>query len=250
LAIWTVSRDNPYFARAAVNRIWAHLFGQGLVEPLDDLGDHNPASHPELLNDLADYFSRTSYDLREIRRVLVSTRAYQLSSQLTDASAAQPPELFARMPLKSLSGEQLYDSLARIVGPRAAAAGAMAAMAMPSFLNPARLEFVGRFAGAAGSSDYQAGIPQVLTLMNGQLMSASTDPESSDLLSALEAPLFSDDQRLETLFLATLSRPMSDEERSKFVGFVAKGGGKGDRRQALADALWALLNSSEFAFNH
>ena len=87
-------------------------------------------------------------------------------------------------------------------------------------------------------------------MMNGAIVRQATDLGQSDLLVALEAPFFSDEKRVEVLFLSTLSRMPNDEERTKFVEYVSSGGARGDRRQALGDVLWALLNCAEFALNH
>src|SRR5207248_869545 len=92
LAIWMVARDNTYLAPAAVNFVWAQLFGRGLVEPLDDFGAHNPPSQPEVLRELADFLVASGYDLRLLYRTLTNTRAYQLGSRRTGATDS-PPEL-------------------------------------------------------------------------------------------------------------------------------------------------------------
>jgi hypothetical protein len=86
--------------------------------------------------------------------------------------------------------------------------------------------------------------------MNGRAIAEATDLERSGLLTALSAPLFSDDERIEIMFLSTLTRPPTDEERSRLASYVEGGGPTGDRRQALGDVLWALLNSAEFILNH
>ena len=117
LATWFTSPDNPYFARATVNRIWAQMFGRGLVDPADDLGKHNPPSHPELLDELADYFVRSKFDLQNLVKTLALTETYQLSS-ISTAEITTPPELFARMAIKTLSAEQLYDCLAQATAKR------------------------------------------------------------------------------------------------------------------------------------
>ncbi|MCH8970317.1 MAG: hypothetical protein IIA66_14520, partial [Planctomycetes bacterium] len=111
--------------------------------------------------------------------------------------------------------------------------------------------FVARFRNPGGpSSGYQAGIPQALTLMNGGVVARATDLRRRGLLQALDAPFFNDAQRVETLFLATLSRLPGELEREQFTRYVESGGPRGDRRQALGDVLWALLNSAEFTLNH
>ncbi len=242
LAIWMTSRDNPFLARAAVNRAWAHLFGRGIVEPVDDFGPHNPPSHPELLDELAEYFVRTGFDLRELYRTLASTRAYQLTSR-SSADSPPPPELFARMAIKTLTPEQLYDSLSRALArPGSIPPGTVAPSSRAAFI--AKMKTLSR-----SPAEYEAGVPQALTLLNGADISAAADPRQSGLLTALEAPLFNDAQRLDVLFLATLSRPPRDDERLVFSQYIARAESDG-RGRAMGDVLWALLNSAEFALNH
>ena len=106
LAEWMTSRTNPYFARAGVNRIWSQLFGRGIVDPPDDLRDDQPSRVPGLLDALAAHFTDTNYDVRRLYRVLATSRAYQLASG--EGSAERPADLFAAMPLKVLTAEQLY----------------------------------------------------------------------------------------------------------------------------------------------
>ena len=110
-----------------------------------------------------------------------------------------------------------------------------------------RQAFLTRFrAPTQGATEYDGGIPQALTLMNGTNIRQATDLRQSDLLVALDAPFFTTEQRVEVLFLSTLSRPPRGEERTKFVAYVEQAG----NRQALGDVLWALLNSAEFMLNH
>ncbi|HEV3003575.1 MAG TPA: DUF1549 and DUF1553 domain-containing protein, partial [Pirellulales bacterium] len=258
LAIWVVSRENPYFAGVAVNRVWAYLFGRGLVHPVDDFGKHNPPSHPELLDELTAYFIAHDYDLRALFRALTNTRAYQRTSEseAADASAARRgvdqlassrPELFGQMQIKTLTPEQLYDSLIKAVR-LAAPPTAMAAGAPMPAVDLARAQFIARFNLASrDATEFQAGIPQVLALMNGSLTAMATDPAQSGILVALDAPFFSDDERVEALFLTTLSRLPSGPERAQFAGYVESAD---DHRTALGDVLWALLNSPEFILNH
>ena len=119
------------------------------------------------------------------------------------------------------------------------------------FFNNSRQNFVAKFeAPAQGATEFEAGIPQALTLMNGTLIDEATDLGRSDLLRAMAGPFFTDADRVEVLFMSTLSRPPTELEREKFVGYVERGGPTGDRRKALGDVLWALLNSAEFILNH
>ena len=248
LVSWLKSPDNPSFARAAVNRVWAILFGRGLVHPIDDFGQHNPASHPELLDELASDFVQSGYDVNRLIRVLTATRAYQLSSRTTGGD--DRPQLFARMTIKSLPAEQLYDCLIEAMRRREVLAPGSPAGFNRAF-EPARQAFLAKFrAPAQGATEYEGGVPLALTLMNGAAIRQATDLSQSDLLLALDAPFFTGEEQVEVLFLSALSRPPSDEERTHFVDYVKSASGNPGNRQALSDVLWALLNSAEFAFNH
>jgi hypothetical protein len=249
LAQWLTARENPYFARATVNRVWAHLFGRGIVDPVDDLGRHNEPSHPALLNELSAYFVETGFDLRLLFRTLTATRAYHLSSEVSP-SGETSPELFARMAIKSLNAEQIYDCLKEAMRQRDPANAQQLAQFGQQF-DQNKQAFLARFeAPTQGATEFQAGIPQALTLMNGAMIARATDLGDSDVLNALEAPFFKDSERVEILFMSTLSRLPGEQERAIFVEHVATGGPTKDRRKALGDVLWALLNSGEFILNH
>lgn len=245
LAIWMASRDNPYLAKAAVNRIWAHLFGRGLVDPVDDIGEHNPPSHPKLFEELTDYFIETGFNIKELLGMLARTEAYQSSSRLAGEPVA--PELFASMAIKTMTAEQLYDSLNRIAGGRPAEIPNFLAL-RSSLFDQQRLAFVGKMQMRGGNAtEFDAGVLQALTLLNGAITSVATQAETSGVLIALDNPLFSIEEQVETLFLGTLSRRPTDEERTVFVAHVNE---STDQREAIGDILWALLNSAEFALNH
>jgi hypothetical protein len=251
LAIWMTSRDNPFLARAAVNRVWAHLFGRGLVEPVDDVGDHNPSSHPELFRELTDYFIRSEFDIRELFRLLTNTKAYQRTSR-NRAEKSPPTELFAQMAIKTLTAEQLFDCLDRALMQQQGETPQFLPGARGMF-DPRRLAFAAKMQmRGQTAADFDAGVLQVLTLLNGNETDAATNLERSALLAGLEAPLFSDDDRVDTLFLATLTRRPAAEERSQFVEYVRRGGATKTETipEALSDVLWALLNSAEFGMNH
>lgn len=247
LSEWMTSKDNRYFSRATVNRIWFIMFGRGIVEPVDDLGQHNPPSHPELLDELAQYFVETDFDLNRLIRTLARTEAYSRTSRTS--STDYQPELFARMQVKSLTAEQLYDCLGEATRQRFSPA--QSAAPLGSYYDRNRQNFLMKFrAPTAGLTEYQAGIPQALSLMNGSVIRLATDVARSDILVALNAPFFSDEERVETLFLSTLSRFPTEVERDQFIDYVASGGTTGEAKTALSDVLWALLNSAEFTLNH
>lgn len=248
LARWITAGNNPYFARATVNRLWAHFLGYGLIEPIDDVSAVNSPSHPEVLDALVSQFVAHQFDLSYLIRAIVATRAYQLSS--CDISATgNDPRLFARMPLKTLSAEQLFDSLVEATGYRPAKPQANAAAVLNE--GSARSQFVARFGVASErTAEGDSSILLALAMMNGDLVGAATSLEESETLTAIaEAPFFDTAARVEALFLATLSRRPTPGELQRFVGYVDAAGNK-QRREPLADVFWALLNSSEFQLNH
>jgi hypothetical protein len=152
------------------------------------------------------------------------------------------------MQMKTLTAEQLYDCLAVAVCRREGTAGGQPFA--PGF-DQNRQVFLNKFRAPVGlSADYHGGIPQALTLMNGGLIADATHLEKSDILVSLSAPFFSDNQRVQTLFYATLSRPPSESERTKFEGYLTARPAPQDKQAALGDMLWALLNSAEFTLNH
>lgn len=243
LARWMTSPGNPYFAKAAVNRTWSQLFGIGLVDPVDDFGDANPPSHPELLEDLAAWFISSGYDRQALIRALTATRAYGLSSDAEQSRTADP-RLFARGPVRGLTADQFYDSLAQAVG----LPPDLTANPRGIVVNGPRAAFLEKFAaGDDRPTEHQTSIPQALALMNGAFVAGATDLAQGETLGAVaDAPFLDDQGRVETLFLAALSRRPRPEESARLVAYVASRGS----RPALADIFWALLNSAEFKLNH
>jgi hypothetical protein len=249
LADWITAENNPFFAKATVNRLWAQLFGRGLVDPVDDFDEsNNPPSHPELLDDLAAEFAKHEYDLKFIISAMTASKAYQLTSRQSHKSQAEP-RLFARGSVRGLTGEQLYDSVATATGYRDPN------RQLSPFViggNSPRSEFLEKFkAGAENPSDRQTSIVQALTLMNGQLTGEATSLNRSETLAAvLDFPLFSTAERVEAIYLAALTRKPNTKELDRFVKYVESGGPRKNSRDALADVFWVLLNSSEFVVNH
>ncbi|QDT08047.1 hypothetical protein K227x_64770 [Rubripirellula lacrimiformis] len=243
LTIWLASRDNPYFARAAVNRVWADLFGRGLVDPVDAMDAANTPSHPRILDLLADQFTTHKFDLRWLYAQLAKTDAYGLSSKV-DEGERPPDDSFAAMQVKTLSGVQFYDSLQRNVFHRNDASPADQFNAASA----AKAQFLARMrAPGASPRDYPHGLVQVLALLNGTETAMATNPIHSGLLSGIEAPFFDQDTIIETLFLATLSRPPSDDEAIRFADHLATAESQSTRREAISDLLWVLINTAECA---
>jgi hypothetical protein len=253
LADWIVSPENPYFAKVAVNQVWYYFFGAGLVDPIDDFGKHNPASHPELLDDLADQFIKNGYDLKFLMRAIVNSKAYQLSSapqakkKKTDEDESDGPRLFDRMPLRALSGEQLFDSLAEVMEYKSDKTRT------PQFGGPMtpREEFLTKFANPEGKRvDTHTSILQALHLMNGKLMANATSLEKNPTLKTIADSPAKTKERIETLYLLTLTRMPTEAELDRLTKYVDSGGPTKDRNRALADVFWALLNCAEFSINH
>jgi hypothetical protein len=267
LAEWITAPSNPYFARATVNRVWAYLFGSGLVEPVDEMvGASSVSSHPEVLDLLAREFVAHKFDLKFLLRTLTATRAYQLSSAATAVGhglRAVPDDrtLFARMPLRGLTAEQLFDSLATATGYRDAGGGDDLISGLLGGNRSARSEFLTKFAPSERPTEAQTSILQALTLMNGKVTADATSLTRSETLAAVvDVPFASMAERVETLYLAALSRKPDTKETARAVRFVeaaVKRAAPQDvkaRREAtsnaLADVFWALLNTQEFVLNH
>jgi hypothetical protein len=245
LADWVTAPDNPYFARNAVNRLWAHFFGIGLIDPVDEPGPDNPPSHPELLEELTRAFVEHKFDVKFMIRAITSTQAYQLSSAATDPSQKDARQ-FARMTVKGMSGEQLFDSLAEATG-----VAEQVGNRGPNGMMEARGEFLAKFGTATGKrTEYQTSILQALSLMNGRVIAGATSLDRGRLGAVSDAPFWSTSRRIEELYLSTLARKPRPEELERLVKYVDDGGPSKDQKKALADVFWALLNSSEFIFNH
>jgi hypothetical protein len=254
LADWMTSPDNPYFARAAVNHTWEYFFGAGLVEPLDEESDDNPASHPELLDEMSKAFVAHNYDLKFLIQSIVLSKTYQLSSRRNHPSQ-DDPRVFARARVRGLSPEQLYDSLA--VATALPTDEHPDYNANPQFVfNPPagqmrRVEFLGRFPNQDKRVETQTSILQALYFMNGKPTTDATSLASNKNLDTLAHDKSGSlSRRVEQIFLIVLSRKPRPEERDRYVAYVEKGGPDGDRAKAFTDVFWVLLNSSEFAANH
>lgn len=247
LAAWLTAENNPYFARNAVNRLWSHFFGIGLVQPVDDFGGDNAPSHPELLDELARRFAAHDFDVKFVIRAIAGSKAYQLASTAPKSGADQP-RLFNRMLVKGLGPEQLFDSIALAAGyrepERVGPRGAWRASPRDAFLT--------RFAASGEDrTEQQTSILQVLALMNGTVVADATSLERGRTLRGIaEAPWLDSAGRVKAVYLATLSRLPRPTELALLVPYVEDGGPTRDRKRAIADVLWTVLNSSEFLCNH
>ncbi len=252
LADWLTGPKNRFFARAVVNRVWFHLLGRGIVEAVDDFRDSNPPANEELLDALAEDFVARGFDVKHIVRLICTSRTYGLSAQ---GDEANPDELryFARAAARQHSAEQLIDAVCAATeapekysglppGTRAVqiADGDVSHSFMKTFHKPPRE------IACECERETDGSLAQALQFVNGKLIKeklALPDNRIGRLLAARTA----DRDILEELYLATVSRFPTDEERRVMLAHV---GGKENRRSAWEDVQWALLNSSEFRFRH
>jgi hypothetical protein len=250
LAVWLTDSKNPFFAKNMANRMWAHFFGFGIQDPIDEPGDHNPPSHPKLLEELGKAFADAKFDNRVLIRGITRSQAYQLSSKMTHPSQADAKR-FARMSLKGLTPAQLFESLVAATGYREQPAFRQNQFAFNGQPNNPRGQFVNRFSSNEKVTEASTTILQALMLMNGQFITDVTSLEKGEVLGAIvDVPGWDTKQRITALFLSAFSRNPSPEELEKFSSYVDRGGATGDKKKALADVFWVLLNSPEFLFNH
>jgi hypothetical protein len=243
LAKWMTEASNPFFSKAIVNRTWAQLFGTGFINPIDDMHEGNLASHPELFESLARNFSGNGFDLKNLYRSICNSQTYQRTSKPT-AGNHTDDQLFSHQTVKVLSPEQLFDSLGAVTGQdkiMAERAKAAAAAGQKRGPNGPRDQFVQFFlagADAANPTEYEAGIPQALKLMNSRITG------NPALIRQFAAPGDKPDAVFEKIYLATLSRKPTDAETKRLTEYLAKAG---TSIEGYSDILWVVLNSSEFA---
>ena len=252
LADWLTSGKNPYFAKATVDMVWSYFFGISLLEPIMEPNEDSPITHPELLDEMAQKLIEHNFDLKYLIRAIVHTQAYQRSSGSHGKVTPDDYVLFTRMPVRGLSPEQLYDSVIEAaVGPKGHSENPYQPVYdfQPRPGNPARNQFLIKFANQDKRHESQTSILQALYLMNNGFLADKIKNNSNlDTLAAQSSKYRSTEDRIRTLFLMSLSREPRPEERERLVTFVESG--DANQRQRLGDILWALLNSAEFRLNH
>jgi hypothetical protein len=249
VADWMIAADNPFFAKAAVDHVWSFFFGVSLLEPLAEPDDDGPAAHPELLDELTRQFIAHRYDLKFLVRSIIHSRAYQRASSHGSAENKDELYLFARMPVRGLTPEQLFDSVAEATDYQEPAMPVNQPF-QPFNLNSTRAQFLAKFADQNKRLDSQTSILQALFLMNGNFLAERTRLQNNRSLATIASAPRSTRQKIETLYLLVLSRQPRAEEADRLVRYVDDGGPTHNPRQALADVYWALLNSGEFVLNH
>ncbi len=243
----------PQIAQAMVNRTWSHFFGYGFTRPVDDMGPHNPASHPDLLERLSREFVTANYDVKELIRWIVSSEAYGLTSQYNDKNKIDDPgagevPLFSHMYLKSMQAEQMYDSL--IVASNAHKSGRGGWGAQEEQRRIWMQQFVVAFENDENdeSTTFNGTIPQALMMMNSELMDKACSVErGSFLFESMRSP-GNEAQKIQELYLAALSRNPTKTEIGKVQKMLKSYGNQ--KLMGYQDLFWALLNSNEFVFIH
>ncbi len=247
LSQWLTSPDNPFFARAFVNRVWKHLLGRGLVEPPDDLRPTNPPTHPALLDALAADYVAQGFDLRHLVRTIVSSHTYQRTSQTLEDNRADT-RLYSHAGLKALPAPVFADAVAQVTGvpdvfegyPPGARAVQLVSPAVPS---PA-LDVLGRCLRTGpcdGPAQLGGGLAKALHLINGPTINAKLRDGAARALQGRSSR-----QAVEELYLRAFTRPPEPAELAEWSAWLDQ---SPDRNAALEDLLWTLLNSREFAFN-
>ncbi|WP_169977787.1 DUF1549 and DUF1553 domain-containing protein [Tautonia rosea] len=255
LADWLTDRDNPVFSRAIVNRLWARMMGRGLVSPVDDFRSTNPATHPELLNLLAEDFEENGYRLRHTIRLIATSVSYAREATALDANAFD--DRFSSHALRRpLEPEVLADAFSDVLGipepygdePLGTRAVALIDSAVPS-RSLEVLERCDRVESCEDEGSTAGGLPQALHLINGPLLNARIGASGGRLDRLIHAgmtPL----QIIDAFFVAALGRHLSDKERRFWEDHVDDDRPADEQRALLEDMVWGLLASDEFRTNH
>ncbi|WP_406693602.1 DUF1549 domain-containing protein [Singulisphaera sp. Ch08] len=247
LARWVTDPKNPNFPRATVNRVWALLFGRALVEPIDDLPPESEL--PPVLIELANDFVAHGYDLQRLIRLIVATEVFQLDSAVEGDVSASQEQGWAVFPITRLRPEQIVGGVIQ--------AGSLATIDSdsPILIRLARSigerDFVSRY-GDTGEDEFDVGcgtIPQRLLMMNGELVEDKTKDTLFNAARRVGSLAPTDRASVEVAYLTVLTRRPTPEESAHFETRLA--GTRGDERsQRMTDFFWALLNATEFSWNH
>jgi hypothetical protein len=250
LADWATSPKNPYFARAAVDHVWQYFFGVSLMEPVFEPTDDSPPAYPELLDEMAKAFVDSGYDLKFLIRAIVLTDAYARVSVAMSEDSKLDIQMFAKMPVRGMMPEQLFDSLCEATNFQDNSYGNNQPQQFGPQQNSLRGQFLGKFSSQDKKTETQTSILQALYMMNGKFINDRCKPENNESLKTIATQNTSTERRVETLYLMVLSRLPRPEELERLTRYIDSGGGTGSPQQAVADVYWALLNSSEFMLNH
>ncbi len=251
LVDWMSDPDNPFFARALVNRYWKHFFGRGIVDPEDDMRVTNPPSNPELLNALAKSFIDSKFDLKELIRTICRSNAYQLSSTPTPYNKSDKQN-FSSFYTRRLNAEPLYDAINQVANTNVNFAGmplGTRAVELPdNGFNDYFLNVFGKPQAASAcecerSSD--ANLAQTLHLLNSTDVQGKLSVATGRAATLAANEELTDEQRITELYLWAYSRNPTEKDLAVITQFINDAP---NRRQAYEDLLWAIFNTKEFLF--
>jgi len=251
-AEWLTAKDNPFFAKSTVNRVWSYFFGRGIIDPVDDIRASNPPSNPALLDELTKDFVGHDFDLRHLMRTIANSRTYQ-ESIATNEWNAQDTENFSHAMPRRLSAEELMDGLAGATGVRPVFPDAPPDTNAEQVTDPhvGKDGFLDLFGRPLRESSCECerrsdlSLPQALNLVNGKTISDAVADANGRIAKAILAGR-PDRELLEELYLSSMSRLPNSEELARGLKFLESGGGRATRAQ---DLLWALVNSKGFLYN-
>jgi hypothetical protein len=251
VAKWIGSKDNPFFAKSFVNRVWAHYFGIGIVEQVDDFRVSNPPSNPELLDTIAQRFTESKYDLKQLVREICNSNTYQRSTQRNDSNALDEKN-FAHANLRRIKAENLLDIISEATNTKDKFAGLpMGARAVQIADGATSTYFLTTFGRATRETvcscevKMEPTLSQALHLLNGDTVNGKI--QGGGVIKAILAEKKFPEERIVELYVRCLARMPTKEELARLVPLL---GAEANQEQALGDIYWALLNSREFLFNH
>jgi hypothetical protein len=252
LADWLASPDNPYFARNLANMVWAHFYGVGIIEPVDDVRISNPASNPQLLDALAAKFTEYNYDFKQLVRDICTSRTYQLASRTNETNAGDTLN-FSHARIRRVRAETLLDIISQVTATKnkfqGLPLGARAVQIADGNVSNYFLTTFGRATRETVCScevKVEPNLSQALHLLNGDVTQKRIIEGGliKQWLDAEQTP----PQIIESLYVATLSRKPTEKEMTDLAAAIAAE--SDNAQQVLEDIFWALLNSKEFIFNH
>jgi hypothetical protein len=250
MANWLASTDNPFFAKNLSNLVWAHFFGQGIINDVDDVRVSNPAVNPELLEALASKFTEYNYDFKKLVRDICVSRTYQLSTKTNETNVTDTKN-FSHGSLRRLRSEVLLDTISQVTQTknkfRGLPLGARAVQIADGNTSTYFLSAFGRASRETVCScevKMEPNLSQALHLLNGQTLQSKISAGGliDNWLKEMKKP----EEIIDELYIRCFTRMPTSEEKGKLVEVV---NAASDKKQILEDVFWALLNSREFLFN-
>lgn len=254
LTDWMRASDNPFFAKALVNRIWSDFLGRGIVEPVDDFRVSNPPTNPALLDWLAADFTASGYDLQHLMRTITASRTYQLSVEPNEHNLADTRN-FARAHKRRLSAEVLLDAVSDLTGVRDTFQGLPPnSRAVQTWNHKLSSEFLDAFGRPNASQECpcererKSSVVQALHLMNSDTLQNKLASEKGRVTALVKNTALPEPRLVTEIYLAAYNRLPEAEEMQAALRFFTTPGAT--RQTAAEDLAWALINSAEFVFNH